>query len=576
MYIRSESHSSHIRTFNSIARLVSSALHGGFNRQACLPVVQGMLNSSISLANDTSFFWQDNSGHSWSDYLHPIVLVDICEEICGGSGMGWYPDTATRLLTWFVPGIFLVSSINLAPIGKKRFAMVAHLFGDPIHSYWSLLTKLEDWDECYDVARSLHLNTPALESSSCFWQFLLPLHATPIDKKARNTAVIIAAIKELLPPNSNLTITSINQCSCLDIPPTMLNELAGSIISARISGNITTWFAISTYIFGIICAFVSQLGGSTGSGGPSGGRIAPAMLLSWLLPNILLNNEVGQLKREDCIRIVRRLEENARTLEGPHHQECQRNSYPLFRDWTADANDADWAMFLNSQAWSGGVYSCQLQKPMLSRKVRSWFLVAVAVTSVCVSFSIAFGVLYSFPTFFSCRNVMFIGITFVWLMGPFLTRIIMTNAFFGHELRSRWRILVCKDIVIGLSVIILLVASSCGLGNSCRCWAGFNNKIKGVVLDPGQQFTENNDYIYPILIGACLFAQYLVFKTALYIGRSGLGIMTWSSKDRRASLPPRVMSQDVESVDIADSGSEGRAMLGDDSVHELVVYSNWD
>ncbi|KAF8847461.1 hypothetical protein BDZ45DRAFT_733598 [Acephala macrosclerotiorum] len=598
MYLHGESHRSHIRTLNAISRLVSRAI-GGFNRQQCLPVVQQMLNSSTSLANDTSFFWQDPFGRIWSDPQNPIILESVCKEICGGSGMGLYPDTANRLLTWFVPGLFLISSINFAPIGFRRFAMIAHLFGDPIHSLWSLLSKLEDWNNCYDMARVMirevypNVTRPRSfdgphqgRNRTCrlfysIWKVVRPLHIVHIDERARDIAVILIAVRELLPsPNHDINIDSLYLCSCFEpMSETFHKQIAGNIVDKRTYGTLHTWFAIFTYIFGIVCAFVLILGGSPS---PSGGKVAPAMLLSWLLPFILLSNIVGQFRAEDCIRIIRQFEDDIRAREGEHSQDCVQSRYPLHRYWSTDANDPHWTSYLDSQAWSGGIYSCQLEKPMLDKRriLRSWCLIAVAVTSVCISFGIAFGVLYSAPTFFSCRSAMFVCIVFVWLLSPFMTRIIMTCHLCGKDAKARWKNLFWKDFVIGFSVLFLLVASSCGLGNSCWCWAGFLNKVKGVVLNPEKQFTENNRYIYPILISLCLFLQYVVLETALYLGRTGLSALTWSEGDRRDSLPERAVGSEFEidrtAAVAADSGSEEELLVGDGSGYELLEHGFWE
>ena len=551
MYIHSESRSSSLRTLNAISRLMTRAIHEGFNREKCLPTVQRLLNSSSSSVNDTSLFWKDSTGHIWSDYENPILQVSFCKAECGGSGMGWYPDAATRLLIWFIPVIFLISSINLPPIGRKRFVMISHLFGDPIHSFWSLSSKLEDWNHCYAMAKKIHAPRPSsiegpnmvMNTSRSGRESVRPPHTTSVDKRIRNTAVIFAAIREVLPPSGyEMNPNSLYSCSCIRyIAEDMNREVAGNIIDQRTNGTLQTWFAIFTYIFGIVCAFVSVLGGSSSS--PSGGKIAEAMILSWLLPIILLINAIGQFRAEDCIRIVHQFGKHIERIE--HLESCTRNEDSAGQGRTTD----DWGVFLDSQAWSGGVYFCQLKKRMLEtgpRRLKSLLLIAVAAVPVCNSFGIAFGVLYSFPTFFSCRNIMIVGMMFVWLMSPFMTRIIMTNRVFELDLKGQWRVLIWKDSSIGFSILFLLVASSCGLGNSCTCWAGFLNKVNGVVLNPEQQFTKNNAYIYPILISVCLFVQYIVFKTALYLGRTGLSIMTWSQEDRRASLLDRAAVQELE------------------------------
>ncbi|CZR54960.1 uncharacterized protein PAC_04845 [Phialocephala subalpina] len=587
MHIYGASCQSSIRTLHATSQIVSRAIERGFmGRQECFSVVQQRLNSSTNLANDTSFFWQDHFGHIWSDYNNPIILESVCKEICG-SGMGLYPDTANRLLTWFVPGLFLISSINFAPIGFKRFVMISHLFGDPIHSLWSLLSKLEDWNNYYDMARN-HYRNVAAES----WNDDDPRRSprrvwwtTSIDKRAIDIAVILIAIRELLPSQTHdINVNSIYVCSCFEHKQKNFHkETAGNVVDKRMYGTLHTWFAIFTYIFGIVCAFVLILGGSPS---PSGGKIAPAMLLSWLLPFILLSNIIGQFRAEDCIRIVQQFEDDVKARKGRHEEHYVQSRDPLPQEWTAGPADRPWETFLDSQAWSGGIYSSEVQKPMLesgARRFRSWFLIAVAATSVIISFGIGFGVLYSAPTFFSCRSAMVVIIMFVWLMSPIVTRIIMTCRLFGIDMRARWKALFWKDFAIGFCVLFILVASSCGLGNSCRCWAGFRNKVGGVVLNPKKQFTENNRYIYPILIAVCLFLQYLVLKTALYMGRTGLSVLTWSEKERRASLPSRAAlsagsgsETDGAAALVPHTGSGEQLLLGESGGYELIEYSLWD
>lgn len=232
MYIHGECRSTlaSVQTINAVSRIASRAIQGGFNRQACLLKIQEMLNATSSLVNDTSIFYQDKSGRIYSGYQNPIIREETCVAQCGGSGMGWYHDSATRLLTWFVPGLFLISSIKLAPIGLRRFATVAHLFGNPIHSYWSLLSKLESWNEYYTLALEYHGR--GQEPASRFEQFVLPRYKTPIDKQARDMAVILAAIKELLPRESitRSHVAAIHACSC---SATNYNQIAGSIVSAE-------------------------------------------------------------------------------------------------------------------------------------------------------------------------------------------------------------------------------------------------------------------------------------------------------------------------------------------------------
>ena len=74
-----------------------------------------------------------------------------CKVFCG-EGFRWYSDSATRFIVWVIPVIFLLSNIQLAPVGLRRLFAIIHALGDPIDTMWSLLDKIYAWDRCARLA----------------------------------------------------------------------------------------------------------------------------------------------------------------------------------------------------------------------------------------------------------------------------------------------------------------------------------------------------------------------------------------------------------------------------------------
>jgi hypothetical protein len=86
----------------------------------------------------------------------------------------------------------------------------------------------------------------------------------------------------------------------------------------------------------------------------------------------------------------------------------------------------------------------------------------------------------------------------------------MAWTLFGNNKKSRWVKAMVKDGIIGFGTFLLLVLSSVGLGSSCRCWAGYLHSNIAVQLNPAQQFSNNDRYVYPLIVAGCLCAQCVV------------------------------------------------------------------
>jgi hypothetical protein len=484
-----------------------------FEREICYNKTQTMLAANTSMAMDTSIF-VTHHGQLMSNATDPWLTIPACNQICG-SQMGFYSDTPSRLLTWLIPTILLITNMKFAPLGNERFLIVLHVFGDPIDSFYSLLSKMETWNRWSQSCRGRDYS----------------FHGSN-----KYVAIIMPALEEvILPSHIDLQPDQASACSCIQPQlEDLYRESAINIVDSRTHGTAQTCFSIVLYVVGIASAFIDALGGSSGT---SGGKLAPAMLLSWLLMVILVSNVVGQFNSShNCLQIILRLKERILHLE--HAGGCSKSQSPR-PDWIQYLESPNWEEHLNSLPWSGGMYSFRLHNRLPEVGERhSWKLLAfTSILPALISAATAFSVLYSAPTYFSCRHFIVISAFVSWLLSPIITWSIANTHFLAND-KTRFYLVLLKDTVIGVPILFLLIASSCGLFNNCYCWSGILTlgSRAAVVLNPAKQFARNDKFIYPATVAASLFLQLCVFLWVLWIGRAGLGMMRMRERERRAAL----------------------------------------
>jgi hypothetical protein len=245
-------------------------------------------STAISNSNDPMFFFRNASGLLANDPNNPQLTLYGCNQMCG-SKMGLYSNTPIRLLTWFIPAILLVMNMQFEPLGKSGlFATVVQLFGNPIDFMWTSLVKVEEWSRCRRLAESL-------------FEYRKKLLRNTNEICVLDTAVNILAIRELAPESSDhFRPNKLARCQCVqDKLHCLYKELGVAVVDSKMHGTFRGVFSIILYIFGVIASFFEVLGGSST---PFGTILLPAMLLSWLLLTILLNNAAGQFKSSrDCL-----------------------------------------------------------------------------------------------------------------------------------------------------------------------------------------------------------------------------------------------------------------------------------
>ena len=471
------------------------AAGAGFYRGQCYEKVTEILqsdNSSITL-NPLLFV-------SVSDHTNPILTLEGCEQLCG-SGTGWYPDSGPRLVEWFLPIILLVSNMQFAPIGMERFLLILHLLGDPIDSTWSLLAEADSWSRCFSHAQKLLKEKIEIKSLA-----------------------IINAVTEDLGHSLHpaLKLNALNNRG-------LIIETARTLSENRRNEILRTFFAIAMYVFQVLAAFVPAVGAASS---PSGGRIGPAMLLSWLLSVVLLSNAIGSFgSLRNCQRIITDFME--RLGQKSDQDLCTQTTSTLTLSLIGVQKEVQMPREA-SMAWSGAIYCYRPSKRFLHAS--GWKLAFISVLPVAIAFGTAFAILDTGPTHFSCRHFLVISVSSVWLISAISTSLLSRATFATGK--YLWYIILIKDAVIAIPTIALIVASSCGLWSTCYCSSGalvYGERGARVPLNPTHMFDRNNGVIYPAMVTTCLSFQICAFGVMLWVGWPGFRALWWSKDEKRAA-----------------------------------------
>lgn len=481
-----------------------------WNRQICNNTIVTMLQNGTLNSTDNTTFYTNDTGFIMSNPDYPVLTLDGCERFCGAK-KDWYPDAGPRLNTWLIPVVLLIANMEVSPLDKRRYWMVVHLLGDPVDSLWSLLSKVEAWSRCYNLAR---------------FDYRRGIRSTPKVSDVQILATVLAGIEELLGPQVNPlsvfdTLIPQNARESLSI---QVSKTAFKLADSRTDELIRTLFAVALYLYQVIAAFFSVLGG--GNTSPPGGRIGTAMFITWLVPIILLSNAVGGFtSRTSCFDTMRDL--CAEVPARPHQLESlltQRISQS--------------AEYLESQSYSGSIYTF-IHDKRISFSGRShdhsqFHLLLVALAPL-INASV-FGsiiILNTPPGGLNCRNIMVIVMTLLWLLSTLLTWCISRAE--SLEPKDRWYLILAKDTIIAIPSLLIIFLSSAGVFNSCRCWSGiYSLGAKAhIPLNTNAFFDYNDTHLYPILVIVCLGMQFAIFGYIIFIGRRGLRTMRWTGEEKR-------------------------------------------
>lgn len=465
-------------------------MDGHYNRSECLDHFK-VLNRT----NPAYVFQNPDYFYSNSTQL-PQLTLDGCRELCGPK-WGPYPDNGVRLFGWILPLVLLLANISYpaAGIGKKRFFLILRIIGDPISTIFSHLMILETWvrssHEASEFIRSVDLQPDRERGAQDLVTEVLFAKARYIRSLALSEA-IDAALQD-------------SRDERLSIPKReaglrTLMETGFVLAGLRVIHIRRSVFAIIVYVIGVVSVFVPAIGGSPA---PSGGRVSPAQLLTFLLPLVLINNALGDVTSwsnvEDILNMKFRTNDRSR---------------PAGVDNIAARHETD----IVSRAVIGPWYPQQAMGVMAKRcsKTRRVGLAIIATFPILLSFAIATSVDITPPTGPSCRAIFNLLAAIGWCLSAVITACLVAC---HRKLDKRFStVVLLKDSLIGLPTFVVVTASACGLFNSCFCSSGilFRGSHRAHVdLIPDWAYGHNEKvYIASVTVG--LTCQIIFFAIILY------------------------------------------------------------
>ena len=316
--------------------------------------------------------------------------------------------------------------------------------------------------------------------------------------------------------------------------------------------------SLAFYIFQVIMAFFPDLSGTTA---PSGARIGPTMLLSFILSILPLSVLIGSLESyEDTEDKLSHFIEKLGVSSDHQPAMCEKleSRYCFIPRRTAHRAQTD---FHRSLAWSGGIsiyrpdispkmlqgilslnsspkpsleamemsrqgtvpdlFSSQKEQRGLHLKKRFHF--PIAALPVTLAFLTSIVINQQPPGSFSCRSLLALGVMVVWTISWLITEAIVASDFATGL--YQWRIILAKDSIVALLVLGSIIANSCGLLNNCWCASGVLTRGLSnayVALNPQKMFDLNNLQAYPAIVTVAFSLQFSVPVFIAYvIGKSG-------------------------------------------------------
>ena len=482
----------------------------GFVRDKCYNRTLELLANG-TLATDDAVFMRDAAGQPMSHANNLTLTIQGCKKLCGPKRQ-WYSDMGPRLSIWLLPVLLLISNVELSPLDKRRFCAIVHLLGDPLHTFWSLIDKLDSVDRCYRLAERYE---PDRE------------HCRLV------LATVLAGFEEIKGPGvvSQTNFRILSDEYRLTDRFREWRQAAFELADSRTDEFFRTCLAILLFIYQLIAGFVKEVGGENSS--PPGGRVATGVLLSWLIPTVLLSNAIGNFpSRYTCFDILSRF---ARRTGG--HIDTLDSQSVLLQDSSRLARVRQTSYF-QSLAWSGGIHTFRQGRNQARASQGTWLetasIIFLSGFPVCSGMLGGFLILwYLIPSGLNCRHTWMIGVFIAWLLSTLITKVSHRASFVTGI--YHWYFVLVKDALIAGPSVTIIFLSACGLFNDCNCWGGYlyYRRNGRVALNTHPFFEHKNRTIYPLIFGVCLAAQFLLLGTIAILWRRGFRVLRWSESAKK-------------------------------------------
>jgi hypothetical protein len=229
---------------------------------------------------------------------------------------------------------------------------------------------------------------------------------------------------------------------------------------------LSAYASLLVYFWQVVTAFVEPIGGGPE---PSGGMLGPAMQLSYLNPMVLLSTAVGR---------------NA--VHDNSNSAVKELSSPLYRP--------------------------DLLKSALKEDFWLTRFPLAAAAPVLVAYAAEFIVLFTKPTYFTCRHIVILLLFSIHILNFVITATAIRYDLFSNE-SNLWWFNIVKDVTISCLVLAILIGFSFGLFTSCYCLSGFASyPVPRFYILLSSSFDENDNIIYPATVSVCIVMQYGIYR----------------------------------------------------------------
>jgi hypothetical protein len=537
----------------------------------CNTIVADLISGNASLATDSSLF-----AIIPADPQNLVLTLEGCNTWCAGGDRSISPQCGLRLFQWVLPAVLLVGSIQAPPTHwRKRLWAMVRPVANPLGCLFSMLHVLRVAAFCHSEADVLvgHVFANRLDDGQdrksrtvaqrfrAFWSNE-PL--TDRQRVVKSVALILNGLRDL--DNAGEGVWSIRvRLQSSFSQPNLSRESRLSLIrttAARMAENRSrdTWKAYGAVFFSIAnIVFAMIPPAAPGSTPPSGATIASTLTLSPLFLVVLLSNSIGEKKSFYTLhKIATHLLDE---LDKPWKEERDAEGggeawrmvqYSLTR--LRDTIGRPYAEDHTQLLYTSGSLCYQPRRRMthIEETRRQGLLDSILqflfILVVPLSAAGAAGALAGPPSYFNDRCWVVISIGVLWVLQPIVRRLVPGFCrIYGRYDRVQynvWRVTACLDVFLASAIVVLLASITCGVGGTCRNWAGVyrygENKAQ-VPLNTAAAFAWNGTTLYPALVSACVGLNVGAYFGVRYLAylrkilRPALNVICWLGNTYRGS-----------------------------------------
>jgi len=507
-----------------------------FNNNSCNRTIV-----EIGPFNPWRYFLNDASVNKISGGRTRMPLSE-CEAICGPEYTR-YPDSniIKRAALWLIPVFMLVGNFQFPPLGPlNSFYIAIHLLGDPIHTVYSLLVKIE-------VSRGVRarwVNSPPPIREGELYED---------EKERRRVLRDIATVNVLFDEwNYNAIGVYPEMRESLDRLEgerrtkfiAACREAAHRLSDSRVNDSLRTWLAVGGYIVSIIAAYMKTI--ESGMTSRRAHTIAFAILYSWLIPAVVISANVdGFASTRAGRRVIREIKDELRddwTIADPADVTYPSTvrlpllDGPVLKDTTGLEESFS---FFGSYSFRHNT-SLKFPSPNALETRRAhprnrpnWFFLLLSCLPIIIATSNA--VLLSWmhpPNGLGCRSLTQIVYCITWLLSALFTK--LTGKLFSGK--YYFRLVIVKDLILAVMQVGFRLAILIGYYNSCLCWSNyFSLTRRGPAFLEVVQSKELEDMVrirWPVIVIVGLSAQGLVLLVIYLCLGKGLKIFERSEAEK--------------------------------------------